>query len=183
MTSRAKSISEMLTAVAIKTTAGHFIAHFSETGLACLEFPRRSATLPQPGLNEWSSEQLKWLVLTKRAIRDTLSGQPPSEFPPIDLISGTDFQQRVWTALRGIPMGATKSYGEIAKEIGSPKAVRAVGGACGANPVPLLVPCHRVLAANVHPGGFSGGLDWKLRLLAAEGVEVRQPARHRARRK
>jgi O-6-methylguanine DNA methyltransferase len=161
-----------LTAVAIETPAGHFIAHFSDAGLARLEFPRRYATLPQPDLNEWDAKHLKWLALTKRAILDTLNGQPPSEFPPIDLSSGTAFRQRVWTALRGIAMGQTKSYGEIAKEIGSPKAVRAVGGACGANPVPLLVPCHRVLAANVHLGGFSGGLDWKLRLLAAEGVEV-----------
>lgn len=172
MTSNFKKFPASLTAVAIETPAGHFIAHFSEAGLARLEFPRRYATLPQPSVNEWSAERLQWLALTKRAILDTLSGQPPSEFPPIDLSSGTEFRQRVWMALRGIAMGKTKSYGEIAKEIGSPKAVRAVGGACGMNPVPLLVPCHRVLAANVHLGGFSGGLDWKLRLLAAEGVEV-----------
>ena len=163
-----------LTAAAIETPAGHFIAHFSARGLARLEFPRRYATLPTPNLSDWTAEPLQWLALTKRAILDTLSGQPPAEFPPIDLSSGTEFRQRVWAALRHIPMGATKSYGEIAKEIGSPKAVRAVGGACGANPVPLLVPCHRVLAANVHLGGFSGGLDWKLRLLAAEGVDVSQ---------
>ncbi len=183
MTSSPKTISKSLTAVAIETPAGHFIAHFSEAGLARLEFPRRTATLPQPSLNEWSSKQLKWLAITKRAICDTLRGQPASEFPPIDLSSGTNFQQRVWKALRGIATGATKSYGEIAQEIGSPKAVRAVGGACGANPIPLLVPCHRVLAANLHLGGFSGGLDWKLRLLAAEGVDVRQPGSRRARRK
>jgi methylated-DNA-[protein]-cysteine S-methyltransferase len=163
-----------LKAVAIETPAGHFIAHFSERGLARLEFPRRYATLPAPNLNDWDAPMLKWLGLARRAILETLSGQPPSEFPPLDLSAGTEFQQRVWTALRGIAMGQTKSYGEIATEIGSPKAVRAVGGACGANPVPLLVPCHRVLAANVHLGGFSGGLDWKLRLLAAEGVEVSQ---------
>ena len=163
-----------LTAVAIETPAGHFIAHFSKQGLARLEFPRRYATLPTPDLNEWDAHWLKWLGLTKRAILDTLGGRPPTELPPLDLSIGTEFQQRVWTALRGIAMGQTKSYGEIATEIGSPKAVRAVGGACGANPVPLLVPCHRVLAANVHLGGFSGGLDWKLRLLAAEGVEVSQ---------
>jgi O-6-methylguanine DNA methyltransferase len=73
-------------------------------------------------------------------------------------------------------MGQTKGYAQIAKEIGSPKAARAVGGACGANPVPLIIPCHRVLAANVKLGGFSGGLDWKLRLLAAEGVTPGGPA-------
>ena len=83
---------------------------------------------------------------------------------------GTEFQKSVWNALRKISPGKTKSYGEIAKAIGKPKAVRAVGGACGANPVPVLVPCHRVLAANKKLGGFSGGLDWKRKLLAREDV-------------
>jgi O-6-methylguanine DNA methyltransferase len=71
-----------------------------------------------------------------------------------------------------ISLGKTKSYGEIAAAIGNPKAVRAVGGACGANPVPVLVPCHRVLAANNKLGGFSSGLDWKRKLLAYEGVKL-----------
>jgi methylated-DNA-[protein]-cysteine S-methyltransferase len=162
-----------LNAAALETPAGHFIAHFSERGLARLEFPRPHVTLPVPDLNEWSADWLRWRYLTLRAVLDTLNGRPPAEFPPIDLSCGTEFQQRVWAALRGIPTGATKSYGEIAQEVGSPKAVRAVGGACGANPVPLLVPCHRVLAAGARLGGFSGGLDWKLRLLAAEGAELR----------
>ena len=65
------------------------------------------------------------------------------------------------------------SYGEIARAIGKPKAVRAVGGACGANPVPIFVPCHRVLAANNKLGGFSGGLSWKRTLLAREGASFR----------
>lgn len=69
-----------------------------------------------------------------------------------------------------IPPGETRSYGEIAAALGQPLASRAVGGACGANPIPVLVPCHRVLAANGRLGGFSGGLDWKRRLLAIEGV-------------
>jgi len=71
-----------------------------------------------------------------------------------------------------ISPGRAKSYGEIAAAIGKPKAVRAVGGACGANPIPVLVPCHRVLAANQKLGGFSGGLEWKRKLLAREGVEI-----------
>ena len=86
-------------------------------------------------------------------------------------MAGTEFQKSVWNALRKISFGKTKSYGEIARAIGKPKAVRAVGGACGANPVPVLVPCHRVLAANKKLGGFSGGLDWKRKLLALEKVE------------
>ena len=73
--------------------------------------------------------------------------------------------------MQKISLGKTKSYGEIASAIGNPKAVRAVGGACGANPVPVLVPCHRVLAANKKLGGFGGGLDWKRSLLKREGIK------------
>ena len=72
--------------------------------------------------------------------------------------------------MQEIPFGQTRSYGEIARAIGRPKGMRAVGGACGANPIPVLVPCHRVLAAKGKLGGFSGGLDWKRTLLEREGV-------------
>jgi O-6-methylguanine DNA methyltransferase len=92
--------------------------------------------------------------------------------PPLDLSGGTGFQQRVWRALRRIGWGRTKSYAQVAEAIGSPTAVRAVGGACGANPIPVLVPCHRVLAANLRLGGFSGGLNWKRTLLAREGSRL-----------
>jgi O-6-methylguanine DNA methyltransferase len=83
---------------------------------------------------------------------------------------GTAFQQRVWRALSAIPFGETRSYGELARELGS--AARAVGGACGANPIPIIIPCHRVLAANRRLGGFSGGdgLSSKQQLLAHEGI-------------
>jgi O-6-methylguanine DNA methyltransferase len=105
------------------------------------------------------------------ALKSILAGRAPKQLPPLDL-TGTDFQKSVWRALQKISPGQTKSYGEIARAIGRPKAVRAVGGACGANPVPVLIPCHRVLAANGKLGGFSGGLDWKRVLLAREGVKV-----------
>jgi O-6-methylguanine DNA methyltransferase len=72
--------------------------------------------------------------------------------------------------MRKIGCGKTSSYGQLAQAIGRPKAVRAVGGACGANPIPVFVPCHRVLAANHRIGGFSSGLKWKELLLAREGV-------------
>jgi len=110
--------------------------------------------------------------MTETALKKILGGSEPKKFPPLDL-AGTEFQKSVWDALRKISAGKTKSYGEIAQAIGKPKAVRAVGGACGANPVPVLVPCHRVLAANKKLGGFSGGLDWKRSLLAREGVLLR----------
>ena len=90
--------------------------------------------------------------------------------PPLDWAGKTEFQKSVWRELLKIPAGKTKSYGEIAVAIGKPKAVRAVGSACGANPIPVLVPCHRILAANKKIGEFSGGLEWKRDLLAREGI-------------
>lgn len=88
---------------------------------------------------------------------------------PLD-VGGTPFQRAVWGAARAIPHGRTRTYGEIAAAVGRPGAARAVGQALGANPVPLLVPCHRVVAAGGGLGGFTGGLDLKARLLALEGT-------------
>ena len=86
---------------------------------------------------------------------------------PLDL-RGTPFQLRVWNALLEIPYSETRSYVEIATSVGRPSAVRAVGGANAANPIPFVVPCHRVIAADGRLGGYSGGLDLKARLLAME---------------
>lgn len=82
---------------------------------------------------------------------------------------GTAFQKKVWQALREIGHGSTKSYGELAKDLGT--APRALGGACGRNPIPIIIPCHRVLASDRKLGGYSGldGIDTKLFLLKLEG--------------
>lgn len=88
---------------------------------------------------------------------------------PINLDRGTDFQRRVWQALLAIPYGKTVTYGELARSLGlSAGASRAVGNACGANPLPIIVPCHRVVAANGSLGGYSGGLWRKEGLLKVE---------------
>jgi O-6-methylguanine DNA methyltransferase len=92
---------------------------------------------------------------------------PVPEFP-LDLTSGTNFQQKVWRALCSIPFGETRSYGEIARLIGHPKAARAVGQACGQNPVAIVVPCHRVVGQQGGLGGYSGGIEIKQALLALE---------------
>lgn len=81
---------------------------------------------------------------------------------------GTDFQRKVWSALREIPYGETKTYGEIAAQIGNPQAARAVGNACNKNPLLLVVPCHRVLGANGSLTGFAAGIKVKERLLLLE---------------
>jgi O-6-methylguanine DNA methyltransferase len=88
---------------------------------------------------------------------------------PFDM-RGTPFQVDVWKAIYSIPYGKLTSYGGIAKKIGRPKAVRAVGNAVGDNPMGLVVPCHRVVSSNGGIGGFGGGLEWKRKLLAQEGV-------------
>jgi O-6-methylguanine DNA methyltransferase len=88
---------------------------------------------------------------------------------PVELI-GTPFQMRVWNALRQVPRGSVRTYGGIAADVGSPKAVRAVGLANGNNPIAIVVPCHRVVEAGLKLGGFSSGLPMKRRLLAIEGV-------------
>lgn len=86
---------------------------------------------------------------------------------------GTAFQQRVWQALRAIPFGAVRTYGDVARDIGQPHATRAVGQANGRNPLPIVIPCHRVIAGDGTIGGYSGGLNVKHRLLALEGIELR----------
>ena len=90
----------------------------------------------------------------------------------VRIVGGTKFQRAVWQALLEIPHGGTVSYVEIARRVGHPAAARAVGQAVGSNPIPLLLPCHRVLASDGTLGGFGGGLPMKKKLLTLEGVAV-----------
>ena len=89
---------------------------------------------------------------------------------PLDLSTGTEFQRTVWRRLRRIKFGKTVNYAALAENVGKPNAARAVGNAVGANPLPIFIPCHRVLAADNKLGGFSGGLGRKRKLLRIEGV-------------
>jgi O-6-methylguanine DNA methyltransferase len=88
--------------------------------------------------------------------------------PALGKPEGTDFQEQVWQAIARIPAGKTISYGELAIAIGRPRAYRAVANACGRNPLPVFIPCHRVVATHGKIGGFSSGLAWKRLLLTAE---------------
>jgi methylated-DNA-[protein]-cysteine S-methyltransferase len=90
---------------------------------------------------------------------------------------GTPFQRAVWQALRRIPVGRTRSYGDMARAIGRPKAVRAVGAANGANPIALFVPCHRVVASDGSPHGYGGGIERKVWLLSRESKRAARRAR------
>lgn len=98
-------------------------------------------------------------------------GKPLPKDIPIDP-AGTAFQKKVWGELQKIAFGKTISYGNIAKKIGSPRSARAVGSACGANPIPLFIPCHRVLTSDDKLGGFGGGTAVKEQLLVLEEIAV-----------
>jgi len=95
---------------------------------------------------------------------------------------GTDFQLACWRALQRIPYGETRSYSDVAREIGRPAAVRAVGAANGANPIPIVIPCHRVVGSNGSLTGFGGGIETKRWLLALESPQraIHPPPRHRS---
>jgi O-6-methylguanine DNA methyltransferase len=100
-------------------------------------------------------------------IRKYLEGKLKQFDCPLD-VEGTAFQKRVWSALRKIPYGKTRSYADIARAIGHPKAFRAVGNANGSNPVPIIVPCHRVIESNGGLGGYGSGIGIKKQLLEFE---------------
>ena len=160
----------ILITLPLPTPDGVFIAHYTERGLAELDFPAAKKNCPAPVASKVPRLISQWHRVTAAALQSALAGRGVKKLPPLDWAGTTEFQQAVWREMLKIAPGRTKSYGEIAAAIGRPKAVRAVGGACGANPVPVLVPCHRILAANRKIGGFSGGLDRKRRLLEREGV-------------
>lgn len=104
-----------------------------------------------------------------RQLEEYFAGRRREFELPLQFI-GTGFQQRVWQALLSIPFGQTRSYAQIAQQIGQPRAVRAVGAANGRNPLSIVAPCHRVVGANGKLTGFAGGLEVKARLLALEAT-------------
>jgi methylated-DNA-[protein]-cysteine S-methyltransferase len=109
------------------------------------------------------------LVMAELQLGEYFAGERTTFDVPLDF-AGTTFQQKVWRALLTIPFGETRSYGQIAKQIRNPAAVRAVGAANGRNPIGIIAPCHRVIGANGKLTGFAGGLETKARLLTLEGV-------------
>lgn len=108
-------------------------------------------------------------------VRTLAAGLPTTSGVPLDTRPATAFQHQVWTALRHIPRGETRSYRDIAREIGRPTAIRAVANACANNPVALLIPCHRVTRANGTPGGYRWGTDRKQQLLTTAAAPPSSP--------
>ena len=108
------------------------------------------------------------LLRTEKELNEYFSHKRKAFTVPLDM-RGTYFQKQVWEALLGIPFGETRTYGQLANQLGSPKATRAVGAANGRNPIAIIVPCHRVIGFSGKLTGFAGGLDAKDHLLKLEG--------------
>lgn len=116
-----------------------------------------------------STPSEKFLAQAQKELNEYFSGKRKKFNVPLD-VQGTDFQKKVWNQLSQIPYGETRSYKDVASKIKNPQAMRAVGTANGCNPVSIIVPCHRVIAADGTLGGYEGGLDRKKKLLALEGL-------------
>ena len=138
----------------------------SDKGLVAVlwegDSPRR---VRLPGLV--ANDQHPVLVETERQLREYFAGKRKAFSIVLDM-RGTRFQKDVWEALLAIPFGETRSYGQLAKQLGNPRATRAVGAANGRNPVSIIVPCHRVVGSSGKLTGFAGGLDAKAHLLKLE---------------
>ena len=135
----------------------------SASGIRAIEFD------PGPVPEGQRNDGNPLLTEAARQLRAYFAGALREFSLPLDL-QGTEFQKRVWGQLAAIPYGETRSYLQIAQALGSPRAVRAVGAANGANPVPIVVPCHRVIGARGKLVGYGGGLAMKKRLLELEGA-------------
>lgn len=157
------------------SVVGPLFAAATARGLCCLAFSTKARGFAQlrlrvgtvaPGFPDARLQR------TIQKIARSLDGNRPWPRLRLDL-QGTLFQKRVWRELGRIPRGQVRSYGEVARRIGAPRAVRAVGSACARNPIALLIPCHRVVAANGASGDYAWGTRLKRRLLAGEGVRLK----------
>jgi len=146
----------------IDSPVGPLLLAVSERGLVALEFGR--GKIPAG----WVESEEK-IAPCARQLAEYFAGRRRRFHLPLDL-HGTDFQKRCWQELLKIPYGETRSYADIARAIGNPLAVRAVGLANGQNPVAIIVPCHRVIGSDGSLTGYGGGLEVKRRLLELEGA-------------
>lgn len=151
------------------TPLGTVLAAATDRGLCSIKLGDDAAKLRRLLAEEFSQAELVEDALQelKDKILAFIAGEASLARVPVD-IRGTVFQRRVWDELRRIPRGETRTYGDIARAIGKPRAVRAVGSACGANPVALVVPCHRAVRSDGGLGGYAWGISRKERLLALE---------------
>ncbi|MEO8050548.1 MAG: methylated-DNA--[protein]-cysteine S-methyltransferase [Acidobacteriota bacterium] len=158
----------------LDTSIGTLLIAGDDVALHRIAFPEHGrAAKPEP---EWQESQRGPVGEAARQLREYFAGKR-AEFDLPLAPAGTAFQRAVWRQLQQIPYGETISYAELARRVGNPKASRAVGSANGANPLPIVIPCHRVIASDGTLGGFGGGLPTKQMLLA---LELREPFTDRA---
>ena len=152
---------------------GRLLVASSPKGLCMVSIGKSDAELERKLYDQFADDVVKRDDRGMKAltgdVKGRIEGKGLDRKVPLDL-RGTPFQMEVWKEMLRIPAGSTRSYGDVAKRIGKPKSFRAVAQACGANPVPIVVPCHRVVAAGGALGGFGLGLDRKISLLKSEGV-------------
>jgi AraC family transcriptional regulator of adaptative response/methylated-DNA-[protein]-cysteine methyltransferase len=154
---------------------GRMLVAATDRGICAIAFGRDDAELIADLRERFNKAQLVpakgntgWLADAVAFVASQLSEHPLAATFPLD-VRATAFQQRVWKALRAIPRGETRTYAELARDLGKPAAARAVAAACGANPIAVAVPCHRVIGKNGSLTGYRWGLERKDKLLAAEG--------------
>lgn len=140
----------------------------SDSGLTGVWFPGKGP-VAAARLDDERGPASALLARASEQLAEYFAGTRTTFDLPLDA-GGTAFERRVWDALRTIPYGTTLSYSELARRLGDPRATRAVGAANGKNPIPIIVPCHRVIGANGALTGFGGGLDRKRWLLEHEGA-------------
>ena len=152
-----------------QSPVGPLLLAGSKAGLLLVSFA--SGNRPKNVDPEWRPDTTAFVEVV-RQLQSYFAGERKN-FDLALILEGTDFQKRVWTALRKIPYGETISYKELAEMIGSPRAVRAVGAANGANPIPIIIPCHRVIGNDGSLTGFGGGLPLKKQLLELESRQLK----------
>jgi len=133
----------------------------------CERYIRRIEVVKEK-IPQFSGELAEHFLVAKKQLLEFFNGDRESFELSLET-SGSDFQNSVWKAMQDIPFGETRTYGEIGKMIGNPRAYQAIGSACGKNPIPFVIPCHRVVGSK-GIGGFALGLDSKKKLLVNEGL-------------
>jgi AraC family transcriptional regulator, regulatory protein of adaptative response / methylated-DNA-[protein]-cysteine methyltransferase len=166
---RAKGRDQCISSCSFSSPLGTVLIAATEKGLCSVKLGEDPARLRRLLADEFSQAEIRETDLPelRKKILSFIEGEGSLARLPLD-IRGTVFQRRVWDELRRIPRGETRTYRDIARAIGAPAAVRAVGSACGANPVALVVPCHRAVRTDGGLGGYAWGLSRKKRLLALE---------------
>jgi O-6-methylguanine DNA methyltransferase len=160
----------------IDSPIGPLALYGTAEGLMAVVFPRHSRVAVEAWLDRVIGQAR--IVDDEGAVEGAIdqleeyfAGQRREFDLELDL-RGTPFQRKVWEAVAAVPFGQTRSYADIARSVGNGKAVRAVGAANGANPLPLVIPCHRIIGSHGGLHGYGGGLDVKARLLELEGVII-----------